>query len=86
MSLACKICIATKGLRGSEIDSLPKNEEELMEHMKRVHHMPVIREGETREQATKRFLEKYPEANALNVLPRGPKGQKEENRDRKSVV
>lgn len=47
MALACKICIATKGLRGSEISSLPQNEEELAEHMEAVHHMPVQREGET---------------------------------------
>ena len=62
MAIACKICIATKGLRGSEIDGLPQNEEELMEHMEKVHHMPVQREGETQEQAIKRFLNKYPEA------------------------
>lgn len=62
MALACKICIAQRGLIGSEIDSLPQNEEELVDHMEKVHHMPVIREGETSEQAHQRFLEKYPEA------------------------
>jgi len=62
MALACKICIANKGLKGSEIVSLPQNEEELMEHMERVHHMPIIREGETKQQAIDRFLSKYPEA------------------------
>ena len=62
MALACKICILTKGIRGNEIDSLPQNEEELADHMEKVHHMPVVREGETIEQAVKRFLEKYPEA------------------------
>jgi hypothetical protein len=50
MPLACKICIANKGLKGSEIGSLPQNEEELMEHLERVHHMPIIREGETKQQ------------------------------------
>ena len=54
MSIACKICIATKGLRGTDIDSLPKTEEELIEHIESVHHMPVIREGETEEQAAER--------------------------------
>ena len=62
MALACKICIATKGLRSSEISSLPQNEEELFEHIESVHHMPVQREGETHEECIKRFIEKYPEA------------------------
>lgn len=62
MALACKICIATKGLSGADIDSLPKNEEELFEHVESVHHMPVQRKGESMEQAIKRFIKKYPEA------------------------
>lgn len=62
MPIACKICIAQKGLRGSDIKGLPQNEEELMDHMERVHHMPVQREGETRQQSIERFLQKYPEA------------------------
>lgn len=62
MALACKICIARSGLRGSEIGSLPQTEEELFEHIESVHHMPVRREGETEEEAQARFLEKYPEA------------------------
>ncbi len=33
-----------------------------MEHMERVHHIPVIRKGETREQAIARFLKSCPEA------------------------
>ncbi len=62
MPIACKICIMTKGLRGSEISSLPNTEEELFEHMESVHHMPVKRKGETHEQCIKRFVGKYPEA------------------------
>ncbi len=62
MALACKFCIAEKGLRGSDIDGLPKNQEELNEHLEQYHHMPVIREGETREQAIKRFVTQHPEA------------------------
>lgn len=62
MPIACKICIMQRGLRGSEIDSLPKTEEELEDHLEKVHHMPVQREGETHEQCIERFLEKYPEA------------------------
>ncbi len=59
MAYACKICIATKGLRGSEIDSLPQSEEELYDHLEREHNIPVIREGETEEQAMDRFNKKY---------------------------
>lgn len=62
MALACKICIITKGLRGSEIAGLPQNEQELVDHIEKVHHMPVTREGETEEEAEARFLRKYPEA------------------------
>jgi len=51
-----------KGLKGSEIGSLPQNEEELFDHMEKVHHMPVKREDETHKECIKRFLEKYPEA------------------------
>ena len=62
MAFACKICIAQRGLHGSEIDSLPQNEKELAGHIEKVHHMPVQRYGESREECIKRFLEKYPEA------------------------
>ena len=62
MAIACKICIAERGLRGSEISTLPKTEDELFDHMEKVHHMPVQRESETHEECIRRFLEKYPEA------------------------
>jgi len=62
MSIACKICIAKNGLRGSELSSLPQNEEELFEHMEAIHHMPVTREGESKKDSIKRFINKYPEA------------------------
>lgn len=62
MPLACKICIAEKGLRGSEIASLPKTEEELFDHIESAHHRPVVREGETQQQAMERFLKKHPDA------------------------
>jgi len=60
MAIACKICIAQKGIKGS--DKLLQNDEELYDHMEKVHHMPVQREGETHEDCIKRFIEKYPEA------------------------
>lgn len=62
MPLACRVCIMKDGLKGSEIDSLPKNEEELMNHLEKVHHMPVRMPGESHKQCIERFLKKYPEA------------------------
>lgn len=62
MPLACKICIAKYGLRGSEIESLFQTEDDLIEHIEKVHHMPVRRKDETEVQAIKRFIKKYPEA------------------------
>ena len=47
MAIACKWCILTKGLKGSEIGSLPQTEEELYQHIECVHHIPVRRDGET---------------------------------------
>jgi len=51
---ACKICILTRGLRGSDLANLPKTEDELFEHLEKVHGITVAREGETAEQATAR--------------------------------
>jgi len=62
MAIACKICIMTKGIRGSDEDSLFETQEELNDHLEKVHHMPVQQDGETREECIKRFIEKYPEA------------------------
>jgi hypothetical protein len=62
MAYACKHCILTKGLKGSEIGSLPQTLDELADHMEKEHHMPVTRDGESKEQAEARFLAKHPEA------------------------
>ena len=62
MGLACKICIAEHGLRGSDIANLLQTEKGLVEHIESVHHTPVIRDGETEEMATRRFLREHPEA------------------------
>ena len=62
MAFACKVCIAEKGLKGSEIPSLPQTEEELIEHIESEHHIPVKREGETEKECKDRFYRKYPEA------------------------
>lgn len=60
MAIACRICVVTKGIRGSDL--MMQTDEELMDHIEKVHHMPVVREDETHEQAEARFIEKYPEA------------------------
>ncbi len=62
MAYACKICVLRNGLIGAEISKLPQTEEEFINHLEKVHHMPVTREGETADQAQERFLKKYPEA------------------------
>lgn len=62
MPIGCKICIARDGLKGSEIDKLPKTHDELYEHLEAVHHMVVLREGETEAQAQTRFIAAHPAA------------------------
>lgn len=59
MSFACKICIAEHGLRGSDIASLPKTEQELFDHIEDVHGIPVRRPGETDQQAIARIAQKW---------------------------
>jgi hypothetical protein len=62
MALACKFCIMTRGLKGSDIASLPQTEDELIEHVERDHHIAVVQPGETKAQALVRLWAKYPEA------------------------
>jgi hypothetical protein len=62
MPLACKICVLTQGLKGSDIASLPQTEDELIEHVERDHHVAVVRPGETQEQALDRLWAQHPEA------------------------
>ena len=66
MPIACKYCIATKGLKGSDVDKLPKTEEELFQHIERDHHIPVKRENETKEETLARFQRENPEAGGPN--------------------
>jgi len=75
MSKACKYCILTKGLRGSEIASLPQTDEELYQHIEREHHIPVRREGETAEQCMARFKSENPEAGGPNCKCPACKGR-----------
>jgi hypothetical protein len=60
MPLACKFCILTNGLKGSEIGSLPRTTEELYEHIEREHRVVVRRAGETEKGAIARYLASYP--------------------------
>jgi len=59
---ACKICVAMHGLKGSEIGTLPKTQEELWDHIEKEHHIPVRRPGETELQCKERFYAANPEA------------------------
>jgi hypothetical protein len=59
MSIACKYCIATKGLR-LDRDRLFETDEELIEHIEMEHDIPVRREGETEEETMRRFKAKNP--------------------------
>lgn len=34
---ACRFCVARRGLKGSEIDALPKTEAEVFQHIAEVH-------------------------------------------------
>jgi hypothetical protein len=61
MPLACKLCVAERGLSGADLANLPKTEEELYEHIEAAHHMPVARQNETEAEATARFLAAHPE-------------------------
>jgi hypothetical protein len=62
MAFACKYCIASKGLRGSDIASLPQTQEDLIAHIEGVHHIRVMRAGESDEECEARFLREHPEA------------------------
>lgn len=65
MALACKWCIVSTGLKGSDIGKPGVtfvNQEELTNHLESFHHCPVQRDGETMKQAEARFLAAHPQA------------------------
>lgn len=64
--IACKICIATKGLKGSDLAGQPRTNEELYRHIEQEHHMPVRRENETEDQCMARFERENPDATGEN--------------------
>lgn len=66
MAYACKYCLLTNGLKGSEIGSLPQTEEELYEHIEKFHHLPVQRKNESKKECEERFKKENPEAGGLN--------------------
>jgi len=61
MGIACKYCIATKGLK-LDRDHLFESDEELVDHIEMEHDIPVRREGETEEECMSRFKAKNPRA------------------------
>lgn len=66
MAIACKYCILTKGLKGSDVVKLPQTDEEFFNHIEREHNICVMRENETKEQAWERFVRENPEAGGPN--------------------
>jgi hypothetical protein len=56
--LACKICVAARGLTLTSRDRLFDTDEELFEHLENVHGQVVMREGETKEAAILRCAAK----------------------------
>ncbi len=62
MPFTCKYCIALKGLTAEDVKNLPKNENQLYDHIETVHHIPIMREGETEQQAFDRFRKENPQA------------------------
>lgn len=35
--LACRVCVGSRGLKGSDVGKLPKTEDEFQKHMQEVH-------------------------------------------------
>jgi hypothetical protein len=62
MAFVCKICVLKYGVRGGDVENLPRNEEEFFDHMESYHHTVVVRAGETPEQANARFIKAHPAA------------------------
>ena len=64
----CSYCIATKGLKGSDLANWPSMDdtEAQCQHIECEHHIPVVRKGETSAQCLKRFRREQPEAGGPN--------------------
>lgn len=60
----CPMCLASNGLKGSELSKLPnlESDEAFAEHLESEHNIPVRREGESKEETEKRFRKAHPES------------------------
>ena len=62
----CQICIAEKGLKGSDLEKGGEkdmdDDEEFFKHIEKEHHIPVRRKGETKKQCMVRFKKDNPES------------------------
>lgn len=64
----CTYCIATKGLRGSDLQNWPdvKDSDAQAAHIEGEHHIPVRRDHESEHQCVNRFKREQPEAGGPN--------------------
>ena len=66
----CLLCIARSTLatiprsREDPVFEVFETDEELSDHLERVHHMPMQREGETKAETEHRFLVHHPSAHS----------------------
>lgn len=60
----CTYCIATRGLRGADLDQWPSSDDHDAQahHIESAHHIPVRREGESEADTMIRFQREQPEA------------------------
>lgn len=59
MANICKYCVMRYGIKGSEIyEKDLSNDEDFYNHIEEVHGIPVMREGETKEDTEKRCAAK----------------------------
>jgi len=58
------MCLASKGLKGSELHKLPnlESDEAFAKHLEGEHNIPVQRKDETKKEAEARFIMQYPES------------------------
>jgi hypothetical protein len=74
MPIACKLCLAAHGLRREDFDRLPRTEEELFDHLERVHGYIVRRAGESAEEAEARVRRAQPAGALRPFEPSSPAG------------
>jgi len=62
----CRYCIATKGIKGTDLvkggEKDLDDDETFFRHLEDEHNIPVRREGETEGQAQERFIREHPKA------------------------